>query len=90
MARVLSREERIVEQRERPRAEAEDCSNELASLLTVYRSVASRLEMQPLLDAILDASGPLPLSATATREKGTDALKALDWDLPPRRLRSGA
>jgi transcriptional regulator with GAF, ATPase, and Fis domain len=57
MGRVLSREEQIVEQRERLRAEAEDRSNELASLLTVSRSVASTLEMQPLLDAILDALG---------------------------------
>jgi signal transduction histidine kinase len=57
MARVLSREEQIVEQRERLRTEAEARSNELASLLTVSRSVASALEMQPLLDAILDALG---------------------------------
>lgn len=57
MARVLSREEQIVEQRERLRAEAEARSNELASLLTVSRSVASTIEMQPLLDAILDALG---------------------------------
>jgi signal transduction histidine kinase len=57
MALVLGREEQIVEQRERLRAEAEDRSNELTSLLTVSRSVASTLEMQPLLDAILDALG---------------------------------
>lgn len=57
MARVLSREEQIVAQRERLRAEAEARSNELASLLTVSRSVASTLEMQALLDAILDALG---------------------------------
>ena len=57
MARVLAREEQIVEQRERLRAEAEHRSNELASLLTVSRSVASNLERQPLLDAILDALG---------------------------------
>jgi signal transduction histidine kinase len=57
MAQVLSREEQIVEQRERLRAEAEGRTNELASLLTVSRSVASTLQMQPLLDAILDALG---------------------------------
>jgi signal transduction histidine kinase len=57
MSRVLAREERIVEQRERLRSEAEQRSNELSSLLTVSRSVASTLEMQPLLDAILDALG---------------------------------
>jgi signal transduction histidine kinase len=55
MSRVLAREERIVEQRDRLRSEAEERSNELSSLLTVSRSVASTLEMQPLLDAILDA-----------------------------------
>ena len=57
MARVLAREEQIVEERERLRADAEDRSTELASLLTVSRSVASTLEMQPLLDTILDALG---------------------------------
>lgn len=57
MSRVLAREERIVEQRERLRSEAEQRSNELSSLLTVSRSVASTLEMQPLLDTILDALG---------------------------------
>lgn len=55
MALVLGREEQIVEQRERLRVEAEGRSNELASLLTVSRSVASTLEMQPLLDVILEA-----------------------------------
>ena len=57
MSRVLVRQEHIVEQRERLRAEAEQRSTELASLLTVSRSVASTLERQPLLDAILDALG---------------------------------
>ena len=57
MALVLRRQERLVGELHRSRAEAERRSRELGMLLDVSRSVASTLEMQPLLDAVLDALG---------------------------------
>src|SRR5262245_10467602 len=55
MALVLGRQERLVADLRESRADAEQRSHELSTLLTVSRSVASTLEMTPLLDTVLDA-----------------------------------
>jgi signal transduction histidine kinase len=58
---------------------------ELSVLLTVSRSVASRLEMRPLLDAVLDALGSVvTYSGTAilTLNEAGDALTVAHWRGP--------
>jgi signal transduction histidine kinase len=55
MALVLRRQEQLVATLRGLRAEAEQRSQELETVLSVSRSVASTLEMAPLLETVLDA-----------------------------------
>jgi signal transduction histidine kinase len=57
MALVLRREERLVAELQLLRGQAEQRSQELAMLLGVSHSVASTLDMRPLLDTVFDALG---------------------------------
>jgi signal transduction histidine kinase len=54
MGRVLSRQDRLMDELRRLRGEAEQRSHELATLLAISRSVSSTLEMEPLMGTMLD------------------------------------
>jgi signal transduction histidine kinase len=85
MALVLRRQERLVAELRRSRAEAERRSHELGTLLDVSRSVASTLEMQPLLDAVLDALGSVVRStgtAILTVDEARSRLTFAHWRGP--------
>jgi signal transduction histidine kinase len=85
MGIVLRRQEQLVTDLRVLRAEAEQRSNELASLLDVSRSVASTLETKPLMAAVLDALRSIvdySSAAILTFENDAKTLNDLnlDWD----------